>query len=218
MDNTKINPVLEYLGYGDLPFPYTDPEFLSKAEDELVTWKDLPDSYKLAALCHLEFKFLYPNRFVVGFSKWLISGHPIHVLIDFETIEKAGIRVTPAMQKILAIATSQYLYDQTPLNNPTNKTTAKRVEIQNQALRLAAQLEIYIGNSRSLACSKASNYYKNKYPDAVGISPDRLKKLLQKPPRHFLESVKKDYQSSDKKSITEVIQSLVAIPDIEGSF
>lgn len=216
-----MSKLIEFLSYSDLPYPYTDKDFISEAEcllEELVYGEN--EIVILCELLSLECKYLHFDDYFEKFGMWAITGCPIYALAAFDELDDLGVRLTPAMQKILAQAIHLYLHDEVPIDCPTDIFKLKRPQIQNEAITMAAELVVFLGDSHSKACSKASNYFKSLYPDLPGLSPDRLKKQLEKKPRWVFTYVKANYgiRRSDSAWVNSEVERLRKILDIQGSF
>jgi len=167
-----MNKLLEFLGYGELPYPYTDDEFVSKLTSryeqfypEIVSDKKAQRTF-LSELVLEEWRYLFPLDLFPPRSLvlWGSDGDPANVLFAFSELEAEGRLVTPAFQKILSIATEQYFADERPIGS-SNKGVIRRNDVKDDAVCLMMALKILLGDKKDKAAQKVANYYKTLGPE-----------------------------------------------------
>jgi hypothetical protein len=177
--------ILGLLGMSEVRYPYTDKDFVNLLVSNELLSSASTDHLRLSVLAQAEMAYIYPSEYGLSYGEhhislfgWEFGERTAIVLREFDLICKKGLPVLPAFQKILGFVIEMIINERTPLGDPSLKSI-KNKELQKTALYMACRFIEYLGDTHETACLKASEIVLTEEPGTVGVSPDRLKKLLQ---------------------------------------
>lgn len=207
----KLNAILDLLGLNEPRPPYDSAEFISKLSTIDLA---LPESYVLVDLAKLELLHQCPDfdvRKLTRLHDWALNSHTEHIRFVLEGIGM-NYPILPALQKIILKVNHQYLTDSTPINNQSASVILKK-QNQIEAMHMALKLMCYLGDSQSVALSKASFWIKEIVGEGSrGFSVETLEGLLENNRHHFLpfyETEKASLSESDQLKKVQELSRLI---------
>lgn len=213
-----MNKLIEFLGYGDLPFPYDDAEFLAEFTNKFEALCPAIESdvrvqrLFLTQLVTGEWYELFPDELSCPQSLhlWGSSGDPAYALFAFEEFDASGGRITPAFQKILSIATGQFLANKKPPRSASKKVIKQRLEQSDAMYRMMA-LVILLNDSVEEAAQKAANHSRGKDPDFNrGIGSKTLENIFYRNKEVF-ELMKEHFASIPREYLETQLEQLAQL-------
>jgi hypothetical protein len=202
--------IIQLVRLQELRPPYDDEDFIRLLESNSSLKIASNEKQQLAVLVQEELAYLYPSeygfsygRHLISISNWVFNGYTAVILEEFERLCELGLPVLPAFQRVLQIVSNQVLHGNTPIGD-ISFSSLRSQRSQLSALHLASRLIVYLGYSQELALHAASERVKQDFPDAVGVSPERLKKLLQSR-KYILEEARNERSRDEHHGVIDTM-------------
>lgn len=208
----KLDIILDMLCLDHPRSPYDSKEFISKLDSVDLA---LPERYVLVCLAKLELLHLFPDfdeGKLIRLHDWALNSHTEHIRFVLKEIGMS-YPILPALQNIILKVNHQHLKDSTPINNQSASVIMKK-QNQIEAMHMALKLMCYLGDSQSVALSKASFWIKGIVGEGSrGFSVETLEGLLENNRHHFLPFYEAEKAALSESDQLEKVQELSRLID-----
>lgn len=212
-----MTDVLSFLNIKFVQEPYSDKDFIAKAQSVVEDNIDRPRELLLTKLSIMELLYFAKDNLELSIYKahmqqlynWAETGHTAYVDKVFEGLSAEGLPVLPAFQCILSLVSSQHLRREEPLGNPSLKVVSQE-EHKKYALILVAQLMFYMGDGLEKATNKVDAHIRRIYGRVRGCSADNLERLYSDVYRSYVEDL--DQRMTEETRLT-ILNDLKDMPD-----